>query len=153
MLICCLLSVLDAARDKTLPRFASFRSDKVNTHVGPGKQYPLEWHYKRQYMPVEIIAEFDTWRQIRDVDGAVSWVHTSLLSGKRYGMVASEWQDIKSNPDSMSKTVAKIENGSIVRIKKIQGSWIQIESKIGNIKGWLQNNQIWGVYSYETSLN
>lgn len=147
------ISLLDGARDKTLPRFASMRSANVNSHVGPGKQYPLEWHYQRQHLPIEIIAEFDTWRQIRDVDGSISWVHTSLLSGKRFALVINGYQDLKNKPEINSKVVAKVEAGSIVAIKKIQGTWVHVETKIGKMKGWLENNQIWGIYSDETSLN
>jgi len=30
---------------------------------------------------VEITAEFETWRRIRDADGTEGWVYHSLLSG------------------------------------------------------------------------
>ena len=66
-----------------LPRYVSLRSNSVNLHVGPGKNYPVEWRYVLQNLPVEIIAEFDTWRQIRDWQGTQGWVHKSLLSGRR----------------------------------------------------------------------
>ena len=29
----------------------------------------------RQGLPIEIIAEFDTWRRIRDCQGTEGWVH------------------------------------------------------------------------------
>ena len=35
-------------------------------------------------MPVEVIAEYDTWRKIRDWQGTVGWVHQSMLDGGRY---------------------------------------------------------------------
>lgn len=38
-------------------------------------------------MPVEITAEFENWRRIRDWEGAEGWVYHSLLSGKRMAMV------------------------------------------------------------------
>src|SRR5919204_606278 len=66
-----------------LPRFASLRSDEVNVRTGPGTRYPVDWVFKRKGMPVEIVAEFENWRKIRDWQGASGWVHQSLLTGKR----------------------------------------------------------------------
>ncbi|MEQ8936549.1 MAG: hypothetical protein RIE56_12245, partial [Amphiplicatus sp.] len=39
-----------------LPRYVSLRAAEVNLRTGPGVQYPIEWLYKRQHLPVEIIA-------------------------------------------------------------------------------------------------
>ena len=66
-----------------LPRFVSLRADEVNMRTGPGVQYPVEWVYKRQGLPAEIIAEFGTWRKVRDWQGTQGWIHQSMLSGKR----------------------------------------------------------------------
>ncbi|HKH69397.1 MAG TPA: SH3 domain-containing protein, partial [Reyranella sp.] len=62
-----------------IPRFASLRSDEVNVRTGPGPRYPIDWVFKRKAMPVEIVAEFENWRKIRDWQGASGWVHQSLL--------------------------------------------------------------------------
>jgi SH3-like domain-containing protein len=52
-----------------LPRFACLKSKKINVHVGPGYHYPVVYQYVRQFFPVEIVAEFDLWRKIRDYFG------------------------------------------------------------------------------------
>lgn len=140
--------------DLPLPRFASLRSNKINTHVGPGKQYPIEWSYERQNMPVEIVAEFENWRQIRDLDGAMSWVHVSLLSGHRYAITTKQTRELKEKPEDKSKIVASLEPNVIVSLKKAQGEWIQVESRSdkGKYIGWLKNNQIWGTYPHEVKF-
>ena len=140
-----------AAKERPLPRFASLRSSNINTHVGPGKQYPIEWHYQRQFMPVEILAEFDNWRQVKDVDGAISWVHMSLLSGKRYGIIIHCSQSLKDKPKEESKTIAHLEEGALVLLKKVQASWIYVEAKNESKKysGWLRREQLWGLYPHE----
>ena len=58
-----------------LPRFVSLRADQVNLRTGPGVQYPVEWVYQRKDLPVEIIAEYRTWRKIRDWQSTQGWVH------------------------------------------------------------------------------
>src|SRR3954453_23165239 len=73
-----------------LPRFVSLKTDKINVHVGPGKTYDVTWIYTRTGLPVEITAEFENWRRIRDGEGAEGWVYHSLLSGRRTGMVLAK---------------------------------------------------------------
>ena len=71
-----------------LPRFVSLKSDEVNVRRGAGKEHDVLWTYHRAGLPVEIIAEWDNWRRIRDADGADGWVFHSLLSGRRSALVA-----------------------------------------------------------------
>src|SRR5258708_4490879 len=72
-----LLAMAGHAADKNLPvpRFVTLRSDKVNLRVGPSEQYPIDWVFTRKNLPVEIVAEYGTWRKIRDIDGTEGWVH------------------------------------------------------------------------------
>ena len=82
-----------------LPRFVSLAADRVNVRFGPGKQYPVNWVFARKGLPVEIIAEFDTWRKIRDYDGEEGWIHSSLLSSRRTIMVTGEVRDAAADAE------------------------------------------------------
>src|SRR5579862_3380664 len=82
-----------------LPRFASLRSDEVNLRSGPGVRYPVDWIYTRRDLPVEVIAEFDTWRKIRDWQGTEGWVHQSFLSARRMVVVTGERRRLRADPD------------------------------------------------------
>lgn len=130
-----------------LPRFASLRSNKVNIHVGPGADFPIDWTFQRQGMPVEIIAEFDTWRQIRDMQGTTGWVHKSLLIGKRTAIVRDKNQKILSKPDLGSSVVAHLEVGVIGKVKQCKSDWCRLDVK--GYDGWIERKNIWGVYSHE----
>jgi SH3-like domain-containing protein len=74
-----------------LPRFVSLKSGRVNSRVGPGANYSVDWMYMKAGLPMEIIQEFDTWRRVRDADGSEGWISQSLLSGHRTAIVAP-WQ-------------------------------------------------------------
>lgn len=52
-----------------LPRFVSLRSNQINARSGPGARYPIEWVYMQKGAPVEIIAEFEIWRQNKRLAG------------------------------------------------------------------------------------
>lgn len=71
-----------------LPRFASLKADRVRMRAGPSTDYPVRFIYEARGLPVEIIEEYDNWRQVRDSDGTSGWMSAVMLSGARTGLVA-----------------------------------------------------------------
>jgi SH3-like domain-containing protein len=137
-----------------LPRFVSLKSGRVNARVGPGLNYAVEWLYLKPGLPMEIIQEFDTWRRVRDSDGAEGWVNQSLLSGRRTG-IAAPWQRGKSaeillrlDPGEGSRAVAALEPGVIGTIRTCNGEWCEMSFE--GHTGWLQQALVWGAYPGET---
>lgn len=133
-----------------LPRFVSLRSHKVNTHVGPGNNYPIEWTFIRQGMPVEIVAEFDTWRQIRDFQGTTGWVHKSLLSGKRTIVIQEKRRKILKKPTKDAEVVAYAEPGVIGKVIECKKNWCVIQ--LNGYSGWIPRKFVWGVYPQEAKF-
>src|ERR1044072_3620785 len=80
-----------------LPRFVSLKADKINVRRGPSSEHQVAWVYQRKGLPVEITAEFENWRRIRDSDGEEGWVYQSMLSGKRMALVAP-WRKEEAVP-------------------------------------------------------
>ena len=130
-----------------VPRFVSLRSGEVNLRTGPGVRYPVEWVFVRAGMPVEITAEFDTWRRIRDWEGAQGWVHQSMLSGRRTMVVQGDLRTLRREPSGAAEAVAQVEAGVIGRVHKCEGAWCLVEA--GGYKGWLERDAFWGVYPKE----
>ena len=126
-----------------VPRFVSMNSSKVNVRAGPGTRYPIKWVFQRKTLPVQIIAESDTWRKIRDFEGIEGWVHQSMLSGRRRAVVTGTIQQLKREPQETAKTVALLEPGVVLRLEKCSGAWCLVEG--GSYKGWIGRQSIWGV--------
>ena len=76
-----------------MPRYVSLKSDHVNVRAGPTKDNDVAWVYTRSGLPVEITAEFENWRRVRDSEGAEGWVYHSLLSGRRTAVVTMKNKD------------------------------------------------------------
>ena len=76
-----------------VPRFVSLKPDKVNVRGGPTRDHDVTWTYTRAGLPVEITAESDNWRRIRDWEGAEGWVYHSMLSGRRTAVVTAKGKD------------------------------------------------------------
>ncbi|MBL8644363.1 MAG: hypothetical protein JNK21_10560 [Rhodospirillaceae bacterium] len=131
-----------------LPRFVSFRTEPVNARTGPGVRYPVDWVYMRRRLPVEIVAEFETWRQIRDSEGAESWVHQSMVSGRRTGMVKGQAQPLRKTNTDAAETLAMLEPGVLVDVVRCpDGVFCRVE--VSGLQGWLKRDQFWGVYAQE----
>ena len=130
-----------------LPRYASLRANKVHLRTGPGIRYPVDWIFVSRGMPVEITAEFENWRKVRDWQGTEGWVHRSMLSGKRTAVVTGGVQPLRREPDANSVMAARIMEKVVGRILECEGDWCRIE--IGKRRGWMRRAHIWGVYSDE----
>jgi SH3-like domain-containing protein len=140
-----------AAEDSSprVPRFVSLHSDKVNLRTGPGRRYPIEWVLTRKDMPVEIIAEFEHWRRIREWDGTIGWVQEHMVDAKRFAIVAKGGErPLYAQPDSAAAVIARAEPGAIVRLAECRGPWCRIEA--AGVAGWIRRSDIWGAYPDES---
>ncbi|MCA1908774.1 MAG: hypothetical protein LDL39_10475 [Magnetospirillum sp.] len=133
-----------------LPRFVSLKSDEVNLRAGPGVRYPIDWIYTRKDLPVEIVAEFEAWRKIRDWEGAEGWVHQSMLSGRRMMVVIGrEARVLRSSDSESSDAVAQVTPGVLGRILQCPRNRDFCRVEIGAAQGWLRRDYLWGVYKGE----
>ena len=110
-----------------LPRFVSLKSDRVNLHEGPSKEHRTLWVYERAGLPVEITAEFEIWRKIRDSEGVEGWVLHSLLSGRRTALVAP-WkkEPLLLTASDHTTPVAKLAPGVVAALRRCDGEWCRI---------------------------
>ncbi len=141
-----------------LPRFVSLKSKRVNMRVGPGTEYAVQWLYTKPGLPMEIIQEFDRWRQIRDSQGTEGWVFHSLLSGKRTAIVMpldgnadpndqDRYAEMHSKASPNSPLVAKLQPGVIVKITSCDGEWCLAEAD--ETTGHIEQSRLWGAYPEE----
>ncbi len=134
-----------------VPRFVSLKTTRINVRRGPGKKYAIQWVFNRRGLPVEIIAEFENWRRVRDSDGEEGWVFHSLLSGARM-VTISPWTktgrvELSEKPSHLSKITAFMEPGVMARVNRCSGSWCSVVAD--KYDGWVAQNTLWGVYPGE----
>ncbi|MCC0806249.1 hypothetical protein FPV16_08485 [Methylobacterium sp. W2] len=141
-----------------LPRYASLKTDRVNLREGPSKDHRTLWVFQRAGLPIEIVAEFETWRRIRDSEGTEGWVLHSLLSGRRTSIVmAARGADaaipLHARAEEGSGVEAKLQPGVIGSVKSCTGSWcrviVALPQKSGDVDGYIRQDRLWGVYPNE----
>lgn len=161
----------DAGSHLPLPRFATLRSAEVNMRTGPGTRYPIEWVYTRRGLPVEVIAEYDVWRRVRDSEGAEGWINRIELTGKRAAIVTSAspptpppipaaaaanaatpasttpTHDLHDDADDGSTVIAHVQAGAIGDLISCAPVWCKL--KFGDVKGYMRKSDFWGAYPDE----
>ena len=142
---------LGSASGLPIPRYVSLKSDRVNLREGPSKDHPTIWVFQRAGLPVEITAEFETWRKVRDSEGAEGWVLHSLLSGRRTALVTPWKKGIESilysSASLISAPVAKLQPNVIATVRSCDGAWCRVSGY--GFDGFIQQSNLWGVYPNE----
>jgi len=140
-----------------VPRYVSLKTDRVNLREGPSKDHRTAWVFQRSGLPVEIIAEYETWRRIRDSEGTDGWVLHSLLSGRRTALVMP-WAKgnapigLLDRAEEKGGTVAQLQPGVIANVKGCDGAWCRVSivmDRARDVDGYVRQEKLWGVYPNE----
>jgi len=130
-----------------VPRFVSLKKDVTNMRVGPGREYPLDWVYVRAHLPLKIVSEFDVWRKVVDHEGVTGWIHSSLLSSKRYAVIIRENTRLHVEADSNSDLAAIAGREVVLEIQYCRKQWCRLAAP--GIRGWTERANFWGLLPNE----
>ncbi len=139
-----------------MPRFVAIKSSPVNVRGGPSTNHQVAWVFVRKGVPVEVTAEFENWRRIRDVDGDQGWVFHTLIEGTRTVMVVGPDKTMPREgdlialqfaPDTASDIVALVEPGVIGELAQCGQGWCAV--RMGTHEGFMRADSLYGVYPRE----
>lgn len=131
-----------------VPRFVTLKSDEVNMRVGPGREYKLSWVYKQKNLPLKVIAEFDVWRKVIDHEGTTGWVHSQLVTLKRYALIQSRLTKLYRKADETSPVIAVADKGVLLELQICEPLWCRVASD--DLRAFVRRDDIWGVLDTET---
>jgi SH3-like domain-containing protein len=137
----------DGTTDLPKPRFVSIKRGSAMMRTGPGERFPIKWEYKRPGLPMEILKEYEIWRQVRDPDGEIGWMNKALLTGTRTGIVKDDVRLLYVAPAMNSRIAWRIAPGAVVTITLCEDLWCRV-SKDGR-SGYILRSQMWGTYPRE----
>lgn len=147
-LILLLTNFAFAEQDSFRNYFAAIKSSEVNVRIGPNVRYPIKWVFVKKNEPLEVIAKFENWYKIRDINGDEGWIKSNMVSNKRFGIIiGAKIVTLYKDDDLISKVIAKLEQGTRIEILECQKLMCYV--KIKEIKGWLNRENIWGIYKDE----
>ena len=137
-----------ASKTTFKPYFASIKSEEVNVRIGPNIRYPIKWIFVKRNEPVEVVASFEQWKKIRDINGEDGWVNSNMLSSKRHIIVIGGKKiPLLKNCDLSSKIIAEAEQELRGLLLSCRTDLCLVEIK--KIKGWIARKNLWGLYKEE----
>ncbi len=132
-----------------VPRFVSLKVSVAHGRSGPSREHPIVWRYVREGLPLRVTAEAPGWRRVEDPDGEVTWMHHSLLSGRRT-VYMREDTDLRIRPDIEANIEAVAEAGSILDLERCADGWCRVEAQ--GHHGWVQAARVWGIMPADLGL-
>ena len=128
------------------PWFGSLKKNEVNVRSGPGNQYPILWVYQRAGYPVEVLAHYDNYYKLRDVEGEEGWVYIGMVSRKPTALVGGKTPANLSRHASLgSPLVARLAPGVVVELGECEevaeaGTLCEVETS--GVSGWIAKRHL-----------
>jgi SH3-like domain-containing protein len=126
-----------------VPRWLSLKSDEVRARAGPGLDHRILWEYRAARLPVQVVAETREWRKVCDPDGAIAWVHRSVVSSRRSAFNPTfRPVELRARPDADARVVARLSARSLIALDACEDGWCRVAA--GRLKGWVPDTTVWG---------
>ena len=136
-------SLSQAQSTKKTPYWASIDEAEARMRTGPSRDYPVKWVYKRQNLPVKVVAVHETWRKIEDPDGDQGWMYIGLLSPDRTALVTgSGFASLRDGPEPTSRIAWRVEPGVVGRVDDCQKGWCRLD--VSGRTGYIEAERLWG---------
>lgn len=135
---------------EAFPKFISLKGNKAHLRTGPGRNFPIEWVYQARGLPLKVVAEYDKWYKVEDIEGSKGWMHHSLFSRNRTVQIrAQNSVSLQSAPTYASEPVAWIHVnvvGTLIGCAE-ESAWC--EAEFNSHRGYIERKVIWGVLDGE----
>jgi SH3-like domain-containing protein len=136
-------SMAPAQSTKKTPYWVSIKADEARMRTGPSTEFPVKWVYKRQFLPLKVVAVHEVWRKIEDPDGDQGWMHVSLVSPNRTALVTgSGVASLRDGPEATSRIAWRVEPGVVGRVDDCQKGWCRLD--VSGRTGYIEAERLWG---------
>ena len=127
----------------------SLRYDVANMRVGPSRDYPIAWVYKRKGLPVRLLRERDEWIYVEDPGGTRGWISKSQVTSERGVIVTGDTPvAMLDAPQSSGALRWRAAPGVVARLLGCREGWCEID--VAGRVGWVAARRLWGVGEAET---
>ena len=132
-----------AQSQQKTPYWASIDEAEARMRTGPSTEFPVKWVYKRQNLPVKVVAVHSVWRKVEDPDGDQGWMHVRLLSPKRSAVViGSGVGALREAPEGTARIAWRVEPGVVGRIDECDKGWCRFDN--AGRYGYIETDKLWG---------
>jgi len=131
------------AQTREPPYWATLRADEVNMRVGPGRDYKIDWVYRRVGLPMKVVRLVEGWRLVEDAEGTRGWVVSRLLSPERGAIVIGKGlAAMREAASESTPALWSAEPGVVGKLGECSNGWCQFD--VNGRKGWVRAERLWG---------
>lgn len=120
--------------------------------VGPSKEYPIEWVYKRAGLPVKVIRVREGWRLVEDPEGAQGWISSNQLDPARGALVVGTGlAEVRADASPGSALKWRAQPGVVAGLLRCRAAWCEVDLATAQqredgktLKGWMERERLWG---------
>ena len=127
---------------QAVAQMVSISSMEVNMRSGPGTEYPADWRLDRGY-PLKVIGSQGSWLKVIDFENDRGWIHRPLTSRTPYHVVKVKVANMRSQPSTRSRVIAKLIYGEALKTLRHSGGWVKVQRE-GGPRGWVAQRLLWG---------
>jgi len=128
---------------RTPPYWASIQKPEARMRTGPSTEFPVTWVYKRQNLPVKVVAVHSVWRKVQDPDGDQGWLHVRLLSPTQTAIVIGKGiATLRDTPQANAHISWRVEPGVVGIIDECEKGYCRFETN--GRYGYIETSRIWG---------
>lgn len=132
----------DTPSGQPVPRFLSLKHEETNCRIGPSRDHPVRFVFRREGAPVLVVAEsVDHWRKIRDAAGDECWAHKVTLRAQTHVQATGETV-LRKRPSPDAPQSAILGPGVLARIDARKEGWLKVAA--GPAEGWVAATDIFG---------
>ncbi|MEM7700467.1 MAG: SH3 domain-containing protein [Pseudomonadota bacterium] len=131
------------AQNSEPPYWKSLRYERTFMRVGPSGEYPIDWVYRRQGLPVRVLRTREGWDFVEEPDGTKGWISASQLTRARSAIVTGEEPvSLREEPQADSKMLWRAAPGVVAKLLSCREDWCEIN--IEGRAGWVEADRLWG---------
>jgi SH3-like domain-containing protein len=126
-----------------VPRWLTLKSSEVRARQGPGSDYRILWEYRAAGLPVQVVAETTEWRKVCDPDGAVAWIHRSVLSGRRGAFNPGPNEvPLRAGRSDTASIRGRLAPRAVISLDDCEDGWCHLGGR--KVHGWAPESAIFG---------
>ena len=87
------------------------------------------------------------WRKVEDHEGTTGWVHSQLVSLKRYALINKSLTKLHRKASEESAVLAVANKGYLLELQICEPQWCRVASE--DLRAFVRRDAIWGVLDTE----
>ncbi len=131
----------DAKAGKQAEKYVCVTAARANLRAAPATDGRVNWVVYK-YMPLVLVEKKEQWLHVRDVDGDLHWVHSSLISENESCVtVVSDLANVRRGAGTNFKKWFAVKRYTSFRKTGEEKLWVRVEYE-GEVM-WLYHTLIW----------